>query len=132
MKWSNLILATTLVLLAASIFLSNALLKSVYDKVDKSDPYWSYVKALDQDFHHLNIRGGNITNIVFEQNYHPAVKIMGSWRGASDGSIKSRVVNDTLYVDFSNEYRSINEKFWLMRATPVRAPSSCTRSRLFK
>jgi len=63
MKWSNLILATTLVLLAASIFLSNALLKSVYDKVDKSDPYWSYVKALDQDFHHLNIRGGNITNI---------------------------------------------------------------------
>ena len=63
MKLSSLILLITLSLLTVALFLSNVLLKKEYDKIDKSDNYWTYGKILEQPFRHLKIEGGNITNI---------------------------------------------------------------------
>jgi hypothetical protein len=120
MKLSNIILTTTLVLGVSGIFASNIILKKEYDKVDKDDPYWNYGKVQDQPFRHVNIKGGNITNIVFEQSRLSSVRILKSWRGIWDGSVKTYVKNDTLYVSFPNEPKDLAEKFWLMRIVPVR------------
>lgn len=55
-----------LLLFIAGLFVSNNILKKEYGKADKSDLYWNYSKILEQPFSHINIEGGNITNIAFE------------------------------------------------------------------
>ena len=68
MKISTSILFTLLILLVAGMLCSNIILKNQYDKVDKSDLYWTYRKVAETPFKHLKITGGNITNIAFEQS----------------------------------------------------------------
>lgn len=46
MKVSTTILLVTLVFLVTAMFASNIILKKEYDKVDKSDLYWTYAKYL--------------------------------------------------------------------------------------
>lgn len=120
MKVSNIILTTALILTVTGMLVSNLILKSEYNKVDKNDPYWTYGKIQDQPFKHLNITGGNITNISFEQSPHSSVKVLKSWRGYHDSSLKTYVKQDTLFVMFSNRLENLPEKFWLMRMIPVR------------
>jgi hypothetical protein len=74
MKWSNIILSTSLVAVLAGIFGSNVLMKKEYDRLDKSDKYWNYTKLTDKPFRHIRITGGNVSNIVYEQTPHNAVK----------------------------------------------------------
>src|SRR5690349_8398688 len=112
MKLSNTILMISFAVGLAGLVGSNIVLKKEFDKVDKTDPYWTYKKMEDRSFHHLAIDGGNISNIVCEQSPHSFVKVMNSWRGSHDGSITTRISNDTLYLNFSNKYEDIYEKYW--------------------
>ena len=120
MKLSDAILSTTLACTILGIFGSNVIMKKEYDRIDKSDPYWNYGALMAQPFRHLVITGGNVTNIFYEQSPKYAVKVMKAWRGFRDGSVQTHVSNDTLYVNFSNQYESIYEKFWLSNVVPVR------------
>ncbi|MGI8636648.1 MAG: hypothetical protein ACR2KZ_14725 [Segetibacter sp.] len=120
MKLSSAILLVTFMLLITAMFASNLLLKKEYDKVDKSDLYWTYAKILQQPFRHLKIEGGNITNIAFEQSSNPSVRIFKNWGGFEKGSVKTFVKNDTLFVNFPNNIENQNEKQWLRNITPVR------------
>ncbi|MCW3108165.1 MAG: hypothetical protein JWQ09_2671 [Segetibacter sp.] len=120
MKVSTTILLVTLILLVSAMFASNVLLKKEYDKVDKSDLYWTYGKILQQPFKHLKIEGGNITNIAFEQSANPSVRVFKNWEGYEKGSVKTFVKNDTLFVKFPNTFKNQNEKQWLKYITPVR------------
>lgn len=120
MKLSNTILLVSLSVGIAGLFGSNYVMKKEFDKIDKTDPYWTYKKVEEKPFKHLVVKGGNISNIFFEQSPHSFVKVMKNWRGASDGSVKTRVVNDTLYLDFDNRFVDIYEKYWLRDVVPVR------------
>lgn len=120
MKVSTVILLVTLVLLVTGLFASNVLLKKEYDKVDKSDLYWTYGKILKQPFKHLKIEGGNVTNIAFEQSKKPSVRIFKGWDGYEKGLVKTFVRNDTLFVKFPNTYKDESEKRWLKWNTLVR------------
>lgn len=102
---------------------SNLVLKNAYDRLDKSDPYWNYTKVSNEPFHHLSITGGNVTNIVYEESPTSFVKVLSAWRGVSDGSVNTHVKNDTLFLNFSNVYRDIYEKYWFMDVIPVRLSS---------
>ncbi len=120
MKLSTIILLVTLVLLATAMFASNILLKKEYDKVDKSDLYWTYRKISEQPFKHLKIEGGNVTNIAFEQSKKPSVRVLKNWDGYDRGLVKTFVKNDTLFVKFFNTFRDQGEKQWMKWNTLVR------------
>jgi hypothetical protein len=123
MKWSSILLTTLGVAAISGILGSNYIMKKVYDNTDKSDPYWNFRKVFDQPFHHLKINGGNISNLVYEQSDKHSVKLLTAWKGASDGSVKTSLNNDTLTIDFPNEYKDLYEKFWLRDEVTVRISS---------
>lgn len=120
MKVSTSILLVTLVLLVTGLFASNLLLKKEYDKVDKSDLYWTYGKILQQPFKHLKIEGGNVTNIAFEPNKNASVRVSKNWDGYDKEVVKAFVKNDTLFVKFPNTYKDEYEKRFLGWNTLVR------------
>jgi hypothetical protein len=120
MKISTTILFTLLILLLAGMLCSNIILKKTYDKVDKSDLYWTYRKVSQTPFKYLQITGGNITRIAFEQSNTYSVRIMEDWARYHKGDITAIVKNDTLYVDFGFVPQNENEKIWLKNITPVR------------
>lgn len=120
MKLSTIILLVTLVLLVTAMFASNVILKKEYDKVDKSDLYWTYAKILERPFKHLKIEGGNVTNIAFEQSKNPSVRVSKDWHGYELGLVKAFVKNDTLFVKIPNTYKDQYEKQYLGWSTMVR------------
>lgn len=120
MKLSTTFLLVTLILLVTALFASNVLLKKEYDKVDKSDLYWTYGKISELPFKHLWIEGGNVTNIAFEQSKKASVRVSKNWIGYEKGLVKTLVRNDTLFVKFPNTYKDEGEKRWLKWNTLVR------------
>jgi len=120
MKPSIKILVTLLLLLLGGLLYSNVALKQEYDKIDKSDNYWTYGKILDQPFKHLVIKGGNLTHIAFEPSPKYSVRVLRDWQGYHDGRVKAYTKNDTLFVDFSGPAQNLYEKFWMRNMVLVR------------
>ena len=120
MKISTSILFTMLILLIAGMLCSNVIIKKEYDKVDKTDLYWTYRKVSQQPFMYLKITGGNITNIAFEQSNSSSVRILEDWARYDKDDITAVVKNDTMFVDFRFVPQNENEKNWLKNITPVR------------
>lgn len=120
MKLSTRILVTTLFVLVAGLLTSNMILKKEYDKVDKSDIYWTYRKILEQPFKYLEIEGGNITNIAFEQSANCSVRVLEEWQRYHEGVVKAVVKNDTLFVKFAYTNKNMDEKVWMRGMTLIR------------
>lgn len=120
MKSSSKILTATILLLVAGMLCSNIILKKEYDKTDKSDLYWTYRKVLQQPFKYLKIKGGNITNIAFEQSRDCSVRILEDWARYHNGHIKAAVTNDTLFIDVDFVPQNTFEKYWMRTFTAVR------------
>ena len=120
MKLSTGILLTMLFVLVAGLLASNMILKKEYDKVDKSDVYWTYRKILTQPFRYLKIEGGNITNIAFEQSANCSLRVLEEWQRYHEGVVKAFVKNDTLFVKFTYTNKNMDEKIWMGGMTLVR------------
>lgn len=120
MKLSSKLLLGMLLIYIGGLLSSNIVLKKEFEKVDKSDIYWTYRKVLQQPFKYLKITGGNITNIAFEQSHECSVRILEDWRRYHGGHIKTVVKNDTVFVDFDFIPHDPFEKFWMRTITPVR------------
>ena len=120
-KISTIIVTSLFVLMVLGVFASNLVLKDVYSKIDKGDLYWNYDRVLEQPFKHLKINGGNITNIVFEQNPKSSVRVLSDWdRYKKDETFTAAVKNDTLYINFPNKYSNEGEHIWMSRQVLVR------------
>lgn len=120
MKLTTKILLAMLLLFTLGLFASNMILKKEYNKTDRNDIYWTYEKILEQPFKYLNIQGGNITNIAYEQGKTASVRVFKDWNGFKEGKVKAHVKNDTLYIMFPNTYKDRYEKQWLEWNTVVR------------
>jgi len=120
MKPSIKIVATLLLLLVGGLLYSNIALKQEYDKIDKSDNYWTYAKILDQPFKHLVLKGGNLSNIIFEPSPKYSVRVLRDWEGYHEGRVKAHTKNDTLFLDFPQTPKGLYEKFWMKSMTLVR------------
>src|SRR5438270_9822950 len=105
MKVSSVILLVTFLLLVTALFASNLLLKKEYDKIDKSDIYWTYGSILEQPFKHLVIQGGNLTNIAFEPSKKSSVRVFRMWEGFDNKAVKAFIKNDTLFVKFPQKVK---------------------------
>ena len=120
-KISTIIVTSLFVLMVLGVFASNLVLKDVYSKIDKGDLYWNYDRVLEQPFKHLKINGGNITNIVFEQNPKSSVRVLSDWdRYKKDETFTAAVKNDNLYINFPNKYSNEGEHIWMSRQVLVR------------
>jgi hypothetical protein len=120
LKLSTLILITMMVLVVISVFATNMVFKNEYNKRDKNDLYWNYDKILEKPYKYLKIDGGNITNIIFEPSANPSVRVLKQWNYRKQNSISAYVKNDTLYLNFSNKYGNMNEKYWMQSEVLVR------------
>lgn len=120
MKLTTKILLTMLLLFTLGLFASNMILKTAYNKRDKNNIYWTYGKILEQPFKYLNIEGGNVTNIAYEQSKTASVSVFKDWDGYKVGRVKAHVKNDTLFITFPNKYKDHYEKDWLKWNTLVR------------
>ncbi|SRR5579871_75907 len=120
MKLTIRILNGLLLLMIAGLLASNMILKKQFDAIDKRDIYWTYNTVLAQPFKHLNITGGNGTNIYYEPGANPSVRLLQEWVKYHKGEIKAEVRNDTLYINFDYKPENLFEKFWVANATPLR------------
>jgi len=120
MKFTSKILLTLLIVLIGGLLSSNIILKKEYDKVDKTDIYWTYENVLQQPFKYLKITGGNGTKIAFEQSPKYSVRILQEWKRYHGGEIKTHVINDTLFINFDFIPENLYEKFWMQGITAVR------------
>jgi hypothetical protein len=122
MKLSTKLLSGLSVLTIAALVSANMSIKKNYDKADKDDFYWGYGKILEQPFKHIKMEGGNITQIAFEQNEKPSVRVLKQWRGYENGMVKAFVRADTLFVNFPNEDTAGTAKLkdWIKHTTLVR------------
>ncbi|HEV8081816.1 MAG TPA: hypothetical protein VGP55_01360 [Chitinophagaceae bacterium] len=119
MKLTSKILLVMLLLFTAGLFASNIILKKEYNKREKNDIYWTYGKILEEPFKYLNIEGGNVTNIAYEQSKTASVRVFKDWDGYKEGRVKAHVKNDTLFITFPNTYKDQYEKRWLQWNTLV-------------
>jgi hypothetical protein len=100
MKFTTKVLSGLVLLILAGSLSSNIMLKNEYDRIDKSDLYWTFTKILEKPFSHLVISGGNDTHIAFEQSAKPSVRLLQDWVKYHNGHIKANIRDDTLCIDF--------------------------------
>jgi hypothetical protein len=109
-----------LLVIVAGLFFSNMILKKKYDRVDKSDLYWTYDRVLEQPFKYLKINGGNNTHIAFEQSADCSVRILNTWHRINENVVKTSVKDDTLFVSFNYVGKTREETDWWKYVTAVR------------
>ena len=100
MKLSSKILTILLLLVVVAMVFSNFTLKKEFDKMDKTDLYWDFEKISEQQFRHVKIENGNITNVVFETNPKYSVRIFKGWKYFGRDTIKTYILSDTLFIIF--------------------------------
>ena len=120
MKLSSKILVMMLGAFVICLFASNVILKKQYDSADKSDYYWNYNKISNTPFKYLKIDGGNVTNIVFEQQKNCSVRALDYWGGYDKDSVKTYVSGDTLHLQFVKSPTDLYKKSWMETNVLVR------------
>ncbi len=104
MKLSAKLLFTLLFLVMAGMLATNFVLKNEYDRIDKSNPYWTFEKMLEQPFRHLKIEGGNNNLVVFEPAPLASVRVDKKWIGPEEENVRAEVRNDTLFIRIPFKY----------------------------
>lgn len=120
MKLTSKILLVMLGAFVICLFTSNMILKKRYDSADKSDYYWNYNKISTLPFKYLKIDGGNVTNIVFEQQKNCSVRVLDYWGGYDKDSIITYTSGDTLNLQFIKSSTDLYKKSWMETNVLVR------------
>jgi hypothetical protein len=120
MKLTIKILIGTLGLFILGLFASNIILKKEFDKVDKSDLYWTYKRVLEKPFKYLKIVGGNMTHIAFEQSANYSVRILNTWLRPNEDVVQTSIQNDTLFIRFNYSGRTKEQMDYWKYFTVVR------------
>jgi len=121
LKLSTMILLISLVLITIGLFASNMALKTEYNKLDKNDKYWNFTTVLSKPFKHLKIEGGNITQIVFEQDPTSSVRVAKYWpEYKKESNFKAFVSNDTLHITMVYNPKSRANREWMSNTSLIR------------
>ncbi len=118
MKISSLLLFILLGLFIICLVSTDLILKNEYNKIDKTDPFWNYTKLSKGSFHHLKLMGGNITRIGFIPSPHASIGILSYWDRA-DGRFKTKIADDTLFLQVEPRNESNGQKEWMRNHTLI-------------
>jgi hypothetical protein len=113
MKKSSLMLFVLLSIFIICLIGTDLILKAEYDKIDKTDPFWNYTKLSKGSFRHLKLLDGNVTQIAFIPSPHASIGILSYWERAADGRVKTRISNDTLFLEVEKRNESNGIKDWM-------------------
>ncbi|HEV7424230.1 MAG TPA: hypothetical protein VGO21_03510 [Candidatus Paceibacterota bacterium] len=119
MKKSSILLLILLGLFIISLVGSDLVLKSQYNKIDKSDPFWNYTKLNKGSFHHLKLIDGNVTRIAFIPSPHASIGILSYWEEEMDGRVKTKIADDTLFLKVEARNESNGTKEWMRDHTLI-------------
>ena len=120
MKLTSKILVVMLGAFVICLLTSNIILKKQYDSADKSDYYWNYNKISTLPFKYLKIEGGNMTNIVFQQQRNCSVRVLDYWGGYNKDSVLTYTSGDTLYLQLVKSPTDLYKKSWMETNVLVR------------
>ena len=120
MKLTSKILVVMLGAFLICLLTSNIILKKKYDSADKSDYYWNYNKISTLPFKYLKIEGGNMTNIVFQQQRNCSVRVLDYWGGYNKDSVLTYTSGDTLYLKLVKSPIDLYKKSWMETNVLVR------------
>ena len=120
MKLTSKILVVMLGAFLICLLTSNIILKKQYDSADKSDYYWNYNKISTLPFKYLKIEGGNMTNIVFQQQRNCSVRVLDYWGGYNKDSVLTYTSGDTLYLQLVKSPIDLYKKSWMETNVLVR------------
>lgn len=119
MKKSSLMLTILLGIFIVCLVGTDLILKNEYNKIDKTDPFWNYTKLSKGSFHHLKLMNGNVTKIGFIPSPHASIGILDRWVHAADGRVKTRITEDTLFVDVEKRDEGNGVKDWMRNHTLI-------------
>ena len=113
MKKSSLILLILLGLFILCLVGSDLILKTQYDQIDKSDPFWNYTKLNKGDFHHIRITGSNVTRISFIPGPNGSMGVLNDWEWNLRKRIESSISDDTLFIKFKQQTDPPDIRNWM-------------------
>ncbi len=113
MKKSSLLLIILLGIFILSLIGTDLILKTEYNRIDKTDPFWNYTKLNKGSFHHLKLIGGNVTRIAFIPSPHASIGVLSYWEDRMEGRIKTEIANDTLFLKVEYRNESLSLKDWM-------------------
>ncbi len=97
MKRSIQLLTGLVLLIVAGLFYTKYQLKSQYNSIDKTDPYYAFEQITNLNYSHLKVIGGNRSNLTVESGETNTVYI----KKGMDESISYEIKSDTLYIKYS-------------------------------
>src|SRR5215203_623638 len=106
MKSSARILIVLLTSFFIALIFSNFILRNEFRKIDKRDAYWNYNRILEERFHHVRIEGNHTGQNAIEQSDFYSVKEFKHLKDFSQIHVTTSVINDTLVVIISPEFRN--------------------------
>ena len=119
MKKSSLMLFILLGIFITGLIGTDLILKNEYNKIDKTDPFWNYTKLSKGSFHHLKLMNGNVTRIGFIPSPHASVGILSNWAHNAGDRVKTKITEDTLFVDIEKRDESNGVKDWMRNHTLI-------------
>ena len=119
MKKSSLMLFILLGAFIICLVGTDFILKSEYNKIDKTDPFWNYTKLSKGSFHHLKLLDGNVTRIGFIPSPHASVGVLSYWEHAADGRVQTKIADDTLFVEVGKRDEGNGIKDWMRNHTLI-------------
>lgn len=108
MKKGDLFLMVLCLLIITGMYATNSILKKEYHKIDLTDPYKNYVAVDSAPYSVLNISGSNGYPIEIVHKTINDIKVLRS----RINHFKSRVTNDTLFIQFSGSNIPMEQRFY--------------------
>ena len=99
MKKSSLALIILLGLFIVCLVGSVLIFKNQYNHIDKTDPFWNYTKLAKGDFHHIVLKGGNITKASFVPGSHGSIGVLSHMEQPMKDRVQATITDDTLFVE---------------------------------
>ncbi len=127
-KWSKILLALVFAGIFGSLIVSDIFLRKDYDRIDKSDVYWTFREIFSEPYSHLKINGGNLSMIAYTPSPHPSVRVLKNWEAYKDGAVKTSVRNDTLFIDFPKAPANFFDRDQMASQTSLRLFGPTLRS----
>jgi hypothetical protein len=98
MKKSSMILIIIFGLFIVSLAGSVLIFKDQFNHIDKTDPFWNYPKLAKGTFHHIMLKGGNITKASFIPSPHGSVGVLNYTDELMKDRVHATISDDTLFV----------------------------------
>jgi hypothetical protein len=117
MKPSIQLLLALVLLIIGGLFVTKYQLKQDYAAIDRTDPFYAFETTSDLNFSHINVSGGNYSQLIIE----PGDNNLYIEKSHGEG-IEYHLASDTLYILFDENHTiesNSRESRWANRSSAL-------------